>query len=85
MQLFSKHDCIRCFEVCSFGSMFCPLWRLHEHTVIKKAYTKEQGVFLVKMFYLTASLITIEREFKVTFECKKTLSAINILVKSLNG
>jgi hypothetical protein len=62
--------------------MCCPWWQCHETAVIKRVYTIEQCVFLVKRLYQTASVIMVQREFQVKSECRKapSRSAINRLV-----
>jgi hypothetical protein len=84
------HTCTVFLKRCSnfvskfigLGRIFCPRWQCHEAAVIKMAYTTEQCVFLVKRFYQTASVIMVQREFRVKFLCRKapSRSAINRLV-----
>jgi hypothetical protein len=43
----------------------------HEAAVIKMAHSIQQRVFLAKRFNQTASVITVQREFRVKFEYGK--------------
>jgi hypothetical protein len=51
------------------------------------AYTIEQCVFLVKSFYQSASVVMVQHEFLVKFECRKapSRSAINRLVNKFEA
>jgi hypothetical protein len=46
------------------------------------AYKIEEHVFLVKRLYQTASVVMVQREFRVKFVCRKTpsMSAINRII-----